>query len=261
MLKIMNKENSCIIIDFDGTITKKNVMGEVVPSIISTLRSEGHLGHAYSEAAYALEAKYRPMEIDEDLSFAEKFTAMNEWWEKHLDLLLSSGLHIDHLKLAANSEKMTLREGAREVFNFANENNIPVIIFSASGIGFEPIKFFLEKENLLTGNIIIVSNQFIWNEDGLATGRVEPLIHSLNKNVAMLKMGISYNTVKDKKFALVVGDNMHDAKMAEGIDFEKIITYGVVNEVNDKNKESFQKSFDKIILDGESLEVIVKDLV
>lgn len=259
----MNKKDSCIIIDFDGTITKKNVMGGVVPSIISTLRSEGHLGSAYSETAYALEAKYRPMEISEDLSFPEKFSAMNEWWEKHLDLLLSSGLHIDHLKLAANSEKMILREGARKVLNFANENKIPVIIFSASGIGFEPIKFFLERVNLLTANVYIVSNQFIWNDNGIATGRVEPLVHSMNKNISVLKLQSekAYTEIENKKYAIVVGDNTHDAKMSEGVDFEKVITYGVVNEMGDKNKETFQKSFDKIILDGESLEIIVKDLV
>ncbi len=253
-------KDTFIIIDFDGTMVKRKVNGEVVPSIISILRSEGHLSEEYTKRAYELEAKYRPIEDSHILSYEDKYEAMEEWWDKHLDLLIKSGLHLNHIKQAASSKKLVLREGVRQLFEFCKINNVPVIIFSASGIGYEPIKLYLEREDIMSSKVHIVSNRFVWSEDGLAVSRVEPVIHSINKRGESIIKSESYEFVKGKKKCIVIGDNVHDAKMAEGLNVDEVITYGIVNDPSEINLAKYGEAFNKIILDGESLELVINEI-
>jgi HAD superfamily hydrolase (TIGR01544 family) len=255
-MKISFKD-TFIVIDFDGTISKKKVNGEMVPSIISILRSEGHLSDEYTKQAYELETKYKPIEESHDISYENKYSAMEEWWDKHLDLLIKSGLHYNHIKSAAMSKKLVIREGVRELFEFCKINNVPVIIFSASGIGYEPIKLFLERENVMSDNIRILSNQFVWNEHGNVVSIVQPTIHSMNKTGKSIIISDIYKYVSNKKIALVIGDNIHDATMVDGLELDQVITYGIVHDMSDINLEKFRKTFDNIIIDGESLAVVL----
>ncbi len=246
-------KQTCIIIDFDRTITLGKVNGISVPSIISILRSENHLSDEYTKAAYALEAKYKPVETDHNLPFEMRYKAMESWWAEHMHLLIESGLTLDHVKLASKSKQIVIRSGFAELAKFTFENNIPMIIFSASGIGYEPIEFVLEREGLNSDNIAVISNRFIWDEQGVASSRVLPTVHSLSKTGTMLKSTEAWGKIKDKKYAIVVGDALHDSQMSEGIDFEQVISFGVLNEVTPENLVLYQKSFTHVIRDGESL--------
>jgi HAD superfamily hydrolase (TIGR01544 family) len=251
-------KQTCVIIDFDKTITLGKVNGVSVPSIISILRSENHLSAEYTAAAYALEAKYRQIEMDQSLPFETRYIAMERWWSEHLDLLIKSGLDLGHIKEASESKQIVIREGFAQLVDFAFENNIPMIIFSASGIGFEPIELVLKKDNLLRENIVIISNRFVWDENGNAISRVMPTIHSLAKTGTMLKTTQAWPKIADKKFAVVVGDALHDLRMSEGINFERVISFGVLNEVTLESLELYQSKFSHVIQEGESLEKILE---
>jgi HAD superfamily hydrolase (TIGR01544 family) len=186
---------------------------------------------------------------------------MESWWTEHLDLLIKSGLNLNHIKQASESKQIVIRPGFAELVKYTSENSIPVIIFSASGIGFESIEFTLKRDGLLASNITIISNRFIWDENGIATGRMMPTIHSLAKTGAMLKSTEAWEKIKDKKFAVVVGDALHDLQMSEGIDFEKVISFGVLNEVTPESMALYQEKFTHVILgDEENNESLVKIL-
>ena len=243
----LDPKQTCILIDFDKTITLGKVKGVGVPSIISILRSENHLSERYSKAAYALEAKYKPIEADHNLSFEMRYKAMESWWDEHLDLLIESGLNFEHIKRAAQSKQIVIRNGFTKIVDFANKNNIPVIIFSASGIGYEPIDLVLKRENIMSDNITIISNRFIWNKDGKAMERVLPTVHSLSKTGSMLKNTEAWSKIRDKKFCVLVGDALHDLRMSEGIDFEKVISFGVLNDIDEKNLDLYHNHFDYVI--------------
>ena len=250
----MKIENTFFVIDFDRTITKNLVDGFVVPSMVSILRSENHLTEKYTREAYALESVYRPIENNKNLDHEEQFKQMVIWWEKHARLIIDQGLSISHIKQASLSSKMKLREGVRELFDFTKENNIPVVIFSASVIGFGSIEFFLEREKILFANIHIVSNHFLWNKNGVAMDIKEPLIHSMSKNGLGLKESDVFSFIKNKSEAVVIGDNIHDRSMADGLRLNTLKTFGIVNDLNLENINHYKKVFDEIILDGESLE-------
>jgi hypothetical protein len=78
-----------------------------------------------------------------------------------------------------------------------------------------------------------------------------PTIHSLAKTGTMLKSTEAWEKIKDKKFAVVVGDAIHDLSMSGGIDFEKVISFGVLNEVTPESLVLYQSRFTHVILGDE----------
>ena len=82
----------------------------------------------------------------------------------------------------------------------------------------------------------------------------EPLIHSMSKNGLGLKESDVFSFIKNKSEAVVIGDNIHDRSMADGLRLNTLKTFGIVNDLNLENINHYKKVFDEIILDGESLE-------
>jgi 5'-nucleotidase len=89
-----------------------------------------------------------------------------------------------------------------------HKNNIPLVILSASGLGYESIYYTFEKIHKLTNNIDIISNAFIRDEDGKAIAVREPIIHSFNKDETVVKNLPIYNEIKDRKNVLLLGDGI-----------------------------------------------------
>ncbi len=251
-------KESCIIIDFDKTITLGKVNGVSVPSIISILISGGHISPDYAAAAQALFDKYHPIEIDTTVSDEDKKLAMLEWWTVHFELLLKSGLTLDHVKAAAQSPIIQIRKGFREFLGYGVENNIPMIVFSASGLGYEAIKFVFERESIDNKNIVVVSNQFVWDGNGNAIDRLKPTITSLSKDGELLKTTKAWELIKNKTTALVVGDALHDVRMSDGIDFKTVYAVGVINDQSEESITRYRSVFDDVILDEESLADLIQ---
>jgi len=258
--KIQNisPQEMAFVFDFDGTITKKYVNDVEVPSIISILRSEGVLNETYSRAAFELKNTYHPIEMDPNVSKEIKFEKVHEWWEKHTELLLANNLTQDDIKKAAHHPKLIIREGVRELFAFAKENEIPVIIFSASGIGTDSIQFFLERYNISDSNILIVSNRFVYNESGVATEQTLPLIHALNKNENTLTFFPDIQkTLMSKGAVLLFGDSPHDVEMVDNKNRALVVRIGLCNEKDAEKKNKilplFEEKFDDVIENDGSL--------
>lgn len=237
-----------VLSDFDRTLTKAFVGGEKTPSIISELRSKNYISEVYSKKAHELFEKYHPIEIDLNISKKEKNEKMYEWWKKHFELLIKSGLNKTHLEKIIENGKIQFREGAGEFLDFIHEKNIPLVIISSAGLGKESISMFLKKQKKLYDNIHIISNEYKWGKNGNAVAIKEPIIHCLNKSEVSLQKLPIYKDLKKRKNVLLLGDSIDDIGMIEGFDYNNLIKIGFLNENTGENLEQYKKNFDILIL-------------
>ena len=250
-----------VLSDFDRTLTYAFVKGERVPSMISILRSSGdYLGEEYAKEAQALFQKYHQKENDPKITLKERKRLMREWWLKHYQLLIKSGLSKKHLKIVIDSQKIKLRKGAKDFFKLLSLIKIPIVIMSASGLGAEAISMFLKKEKCFYSNIYIISNSFKWDKNGKAIGVKEPVIHSLNKDETMVKNFPFYKKIKNRKNVILLGDSPEDVGMIEGFAYKNLIKIGFLNEDVNKNLKLYKKVFDVLILNDSSL-YFIKSLI
>jgi 5'-nucleotidase len=240
-------ENFHVLADFDRTLTKAFVNGEKTPSIISVLRNENYLSEEYSLKAKELANYYHPIEIDSALSIKVKKKKMQEWWEKHFDLLIKSGLNKNNIKRVIEEGKIEFREGISEMLDSLHEKNIPLIIISSSGIG-DLIPMYFEKQEKLYKNIHIITNMYKWDSKGNAIDVKKPIIHVFNKDETVLEeIPEIYKEIKDRKNVLLLGDSLGDLGMIEGFEYKNIIKIGFLNEEIEKNMKSYKNNFDMII--------------
>jgi 5'-nucleotidase len=173
---------------------------------------------------------------------------MNEWWNEHFDLLIESGLNIKHIKQIIDEGKIEFREGIVEFLELLHKNNIPLIIVSSSGLGWDSISMFFEKKDLLYPNVHIVSNRYSWDEDGNAIGVKRPIIHVMNKDETVLEDFPFFSQIKDRKNVLLLGDSLGDPGMVEGFNYENLIKIGFLNENIKENLDAYKKEFDVLLL-------------
>jgi len=245
-----------ILSDFDRTLTKVFVGGKNTPSIISILRNGNYLTPDYGPKAHELYDKYHAIEINHRIPRAKRKLAMAQWWKAHFDLLIKSGLNKNDLQKIAQSGKTKFRAGFRAFIGFLKNHHIPMIILSSSGLGGDVIKMRLEAEKIFYHNIHVISNIWKWNKNGFALGVKPPVIHSLNKNEAVVK-GLSIaRAIKNRKNILLLGDNPEDLGMLEGFNYNNVITVGFLNEDVKKNLPHYQDKFDVLILNDSSFDYV-----
>lgn len=236
-----------VIADFDRTLTKAFAEWKPTVSLITRLQN-GFYPPEYAERSNALFHIYHPIEVDPNVSAEDKNKAMYTWRDTQFNLMLEYGLTREIIKQAMQSEK-GLREWNEIFFELLYKNTIPLIILSASGLGYESIYYCLEHENKLYDNIDIISNAFVRDENGKAIGVREPIIHSFNKHETVIKDFPVYDEIKDRKNILLIWDGLGDAKMADGFDYEHILKIWFLNHDTPENREKFSEVFDLIILD------------
>lgn len=204
----MGQEQCYIISDFDRTLTYGTVDGEKTPSIISLLRDGKHLTEDYAEQAHALYHHYHSFEIDTKLPLDAKKEKMEERWTKHNQLLMQSGLRLQDLEDIVKNGNLHLRKGVKETLEYLDGKHIPFIIFSASGCG-DAIPLFMREQACDFKNISYLINRFSRDQKGLATGTIEPIIHSLNKDEgAFSKLPELENELGKRKNVIVIGDGL-----------------------------------------------------
>lgn len=242
------KEHFHVIADFDRTLTKAFAEGKPTVSLITRLQN-WFFPPEYADESNALFHIYHPIEIDPNIPLAEKKKAMEKRRDKQFNLMLRYGLTRDIIRQAMHSEDGTLREGHEMFFDMLHKNDIPLVILSGSGLGYESVYYCLEHENKLYDNIDIISNAFIRDEDWKAIGVREPIIHSFNKDETIIKNFPIYKEIKDRKNVLLLGDGLGDSHMADGFDHENIIKIWFLNHDTPENRKQFSEKFDVVILD------------
>lgn len=241
-----------VLADFDRTLTTNFVNGRKAPSLIAALRDGNYLTAEYAVKAQALYDYYQPFEEDVSLDLSSKRALMTEWWQRHFDLLIASGLREENIAAAIDNQLANLRDNVAEFMTLLAENNIPLIIFSASGLGASGLKYFLTRRSLWTDNIILVANDFIWNEQGVAVGVQEPIIHSFNKNASMLSASLKTENLKKRDNVLLLGDSLGDAQMVDNTVYQALLKIGFLNDRIEESLPAYRQVYDALILnDGD----------
>jgi len=245
-IKKLNPQTTYIVADFDQTITTNKTTGTWA------LFSESKiLPKEYIEERDILFNYYHPMEVSVSIKPKLQMQMMEEWWNKHLNLLIKYKLKEKDLKnTIQNTKALKLRPGAKEFLKYTNENKIPVIIISA-GIR-NIIVELLDKEEANFDNIIIISNQIDFKNQ-VASGISHNIIHAHNKGeVAFFKE--TKEKIKGRKNIILLGNTVGDVKMLEPKKRKKAIKIGYLTKP-DLEKE-YNKVYDIILSDDTSFEEI-----
>lgn len=239
-IKNWNADSIHILTDFDRTLTTGDS-----ESSWGILSKSGLVPKEYEEERKKLYEFYRPIEIDETINYNEKNRLMSEWWDKHISLLIKYQMSEEIINKASKDIKvMKFRKGAKEFLTTMNEKNVPIIIISA-GIG-NFVKQFLINNECYYENIFIISN-FIKFENGIATGIIGNITHSLNKNEISLPKHIK-KIVEKRLNIVLLGDNTSDIKMAKEEGKNKVLKIGFLEEKIEENKKVFEDSFDIVCI-------------
>lgn len=233
-----------IISDYDKTLTYALDNNKRMETIYAKIRNSGLMSKEYENKGNAIFKKYYPIEISTNHSLDEKKRAMEEWWNRFYKLGVEFKIYKTLFQEVIDRNPSKLREGVKELFKFSSDKQIPFLIFSA-GMG-DGITYVLKKENLNNSNVHVVSNFFKFNDDGIAIGFNEPLIHTFNKNETSVPKEY-LNKIQHKTNVILLGDSLGDLNMAEGIEHNEIIKIGFLNYTeNDEKYNDFIKPY----LDG-----------
>lgn len=237
-------KNIYILTDFDRTITSAD-------SYVSwdILSKNNLVSNDYIIEVNNLYKRYRPIEINENLSEEIRSKHMIDWWNEEIKLFFKYGLTEDIINEAsANMDLISFRDGGKEFLKNMKDRNIPVIIISA-GIG-NFIEKFLEHNNCYFDNIFVLSNFLKFYENHII-GFNSDIIHSLNKNVVSLP-----NNIKDlldlRNNIILMGDNVADINMVKYNDRDNALKIGFLEENVDINKNVFLDNFDVVCTNNTS---------
>lgn len=243
-----------VLADFDRTLTYGIIDGKKTPSTISLLRDGKHLTPEYTEQAIALYETYHVFENDTSITKEERQAKMVEWWQKHNELLIRSGLTLADLYDVLENGQVEFRSGITSFLDFLEAQEIPLIILSASGCG-DTIPMYFEKLGRKYNNIFVVANRFNWDESGKAISTKGKVITSSTKSGELL---LDYpeitKAIQGRDNIILMGDGFDDVDMVEGIKFRNIIKVGFLNLETSENTLKFKEYFDIIIPGDAGLE-------
>ncbi len=235
-IKLSNK-NICVLLDFDKTITSYNSLDSWdVAGMAADKGCEQEVDKLYN--------KYRPIEMEYNISYEEKYKKMEEWYNSCMDLYYKYHLNKHKLKEAVKNAGLIFREGAKEFLEYTYKNNIPVIILSA-GVG-SVIKEFLEEKNCYFDNIFLISNTFIYDENGNAFKLENSLIHTMNKTVEGHLKGKIKEDFNKRPYKLLFGDTLEDIDMTPKKNLEETIKIGFLDEAFE-NLSIYKENFDIVL--------------
>lgn len=242
-------ENLHFLSDFDRTMSYGFIDGEKKMSIIRVMRnSPKYLGEEYSQKANELFNIYHPYEIDHDLDLEKKSEKMLEWWKKHLDLLVKSWLKKKDISDCINSGIVKMRPGIIELLEETNKRDIPFVIISANWLGWDSIRLYLEKNNILFNNIDIISNEFEFDWEWKAIWYKDSIVHVFNKSeLAIWQFPKIHKSIENRKNVILLWDSLWDIWMVEWFDYKNLIKIGFYNDLDEKWLDRYLEIYDIII--------------
>lgn len=250
--------NLRIISDFDRTLTKAFVNGQSRSSLLSILRDENYLTPDYWAKAQKLFDHYHAIEVDPQVDLETKKSLMLERWTKHFELLIQSWLTKNDIQQAMRSENIQFRDWVLWLFDLVDAYGIPLVILSASWLGYDGIYRYLKNFNKLSKYIHIVSNTFHRDRDWNALEIQKPIIHSFNKDARILFNLPFYHDIKTKKNIILLWDTIWDANMIDGFEYKNLIKIWFLNDHIDQNLQQFQDNYDIIIKDDWSFSYVIR---
>ncbi|CEL95414.1 unnamed protein product [Vitrella brassicaformis CCMP3155] len=246
-----------VVIDFDRTITCASV----------DPRQECHGIMATSPLGDAFREEYG------DLLNFEKYSSVlpgklqwpehllrEKWWLYGHALLIKHRLRRSLIPPMVRNAGVRLREGAKEFLHLLNEMRVPVLVVSAEVT--DVISEVLQQHGCLYGNVTILSNECVWDEEGVLTswwpesesdggGGGMPM-SSFTKHMAP-KWAREFFARPEAKRLLVIGDRPRDAHVVKGLSVDAVLKVGFYdfghakNEADDRFFADYQKEYDVLL--------------
>lgn len=174
--------------------------------------------------------------------------------------MIDSGLNQSDLQDIVQNGHIRFREGVPEFLDFLYQNQIPLVILSASGCG-DAIQMFFQKIGKDYPNIYYVTNQFNWDANGQAISSKGLTIHCFNKDETVLsQIPDVYSKIKDRQNVILLGDSLGDLSMIEGFEYQNLLKVGFLNFDFEKLRNHYLQAFD-LVLEGDGDFQAVNDLL
>ncbi|CAG8550806.1 12474_t:CDS:2 [Ambispora gerdemannii] len=226
--------------------------GEINPSSHAIL---SRLSNILKQESDLLYKKYYPLEIDPDLTIAEKIPLMTEWWMKAHQLMIDQRPTKDDIARIVEETPVEMRPGLRDVTSICRDNDVPFLVFSA---GIENvIEEVLRSKNLYHPNMHIVANKMVFDSSkGIYNRFEEPLLHVFNKLEATIEGTPYYSTLIEKNNVILLGDSLGDLDMSKGIKHDVCLTIGFLNiRVNDL-LNTYLNAYDIVVVNDGSMDIV-----
>ena len=108
--------------------------------------------------------------------------------------------------------------------------------------------------NCFNDNIFVFANMMHFKDD-IIVKNPDAVIHSMSKNKVILDKKFM-DKIKDKKYAIIIGDQVTDLLMANNLPKKEEISFGFLESNVEENKEEFNNKFDVVLTDNESFNSI-----
>ncbi|XP_076666879.1 cytosolic 5'-nucleotidase IIIB isoform X1 [Andrena cerasifolii] len=242
-----------IITDFDLTLTKQHVNGKKVLSSFGIFSKCKQLPETYSKESGRLYQKYRPIEIDPQLSSEVKATAMTNWMVAAERLLKGISFDPAEIQEVAKVYGTDLRDGAKELLKNLQSAQVPVLVFSA-GLG-DVVEAVLKNQGVLFDNVKVISNFLKYQDGHIAGFKNERLIHVFNKDEHAVEEEY-FKVLDGRKNVLLMGDTTGDASMVAGtIDACAVLKIGFLYDNVESSLSSYMEVFDIVLVDDQTMQV------
>ncbi len=234
-----------LLADFDYTLTHAYKNGERIRSLMGVMRQSGYLGAQFIKDGEARVAKYHPIEINYNLSLAERTQYMREWWDVTHGDIMKYGLTQTMLDKICAEYPLNFRDGVKQFFSKLHTANVPIVIMSAAPA--DMIARYIKQLDSVYNNVHIVANWYIFDNDGKMIGVKEPIIHSLNKYETTLEHLPIFSEIQKRPNVILIGDSIDDIGMVTGFDYKNLIKIGFYNQPTDEHLSKYQDNFDVVI--------------
>ena len=249
----MNKENTCIFIDYDRTITSSNSVDSWMAIVNKKVADEKLL-----DELNKCNKKYSAIELDYTINEKDKDKYMLEWYQGSMNLYYKYNITKEQMEKSIYNSNLSLRKGGKDFLTKLHENNVLTIILSA-GIG-NVIEQSLREEQCNYNNIHIISNFIKFDKNGNMKKFQDNLIYTCNKNIDKLQNLKKKEEIEKKEYRIVIGDLIEDIAMMGEYPEEKSLKIGFLNGNISENLKIYNENFDIVLTEENNFYDIEKIL-
>ncbi|CAK9807919.1 7-methylguanosine phosphate-specific 5'-nucleotidase [Anthophora plagiata] len=242
-----------VVTDFDLTLTKQHVNGKQVLSSFGIFSKCKQLPETYEIESTRLYRKYRPIEIDPNLSIDIKTKAMKDWMIAAEQILKGIPFDASEIQEVTKIYGTDLRDGVKELFEKLQLLKVPVLVFSA-GLG-DVVQAILKNEGVLFDNVKIISNFLKFDGGKIGGFQNKRLIHVFNKNEQAIEEKY-FKVLERRKNVLLMGDSIGDASILDGmVDTCAVLKIGFLYDHVESSLSSYMETFDIVLVDDQTMQV------
>lgn len=226
--------SKCMIVtDFDHTLTRFRATGtgKNVPQCHDMIEKS----KTFSDVAGWKDA-WDTLWENQRKEYGTKEYEMAKWWQRAHDIMIKhhfSKRDIDTILDEYDSE-IHLRDGILSLFQFCKEKSIPIVIVSAGITNFISEICRRKGIDVSSDNVVICSNEMIFNKDGSIERFTSPVVHAESKGKIRSLREEFFHRYQDRTNVLLMGDSICDPDASQNIyNLETCISIGFLDFPNE----------------------------